>query len=367
MKSYFLIFLFFLLFFSCTSVKKKDSKVNFSKEIKHSNYLSIVKKKNYSLVIITNPDNENDTKKYALANDISNLKLQKNIIPIKTPLKSIVCLTGTDIGMLDKINSSDKIVGVTDIKYVYNEKVLLNSKKGKVLSVQDLSQFNPENLIGKTNVITYSGFGKSPANEDKLAKLGILCIPIYDWRETSALGKAEWIKLYGFLFEKEKNAYNYFEKLEKKYFKLIEVAKKYKSTKTVLSGSIIGDSWYMPAGESYNANLFRDANCTYVNAHSSGTGSSAYSFEKVLKENQHSDIWINPGFNSYNELFKANERYSYFSAYKNEKIYCYSHNMNFFWENAAIEPEKVLADLIQIFHSDPKTTKNLYFYKKIKK
>ncbi len=357
----------FFIFISCKD-NKKNTQISPKKEnqIHHAKYFQIFKNKKYNLLYIINPDNNKIEKKYALANDISTLKLQKDVIPIKTPISKITCLTGTDIGYLDKINESEKITGVTDIKYVYNKIVKQNFQSKKVQSIQDLSHINPESLIGKTQIITYSGFGKAPANEDKLNKLNILCLPIYDWRETNALGKAEWIKLFAILFEKDKESNIYFDQVEKEYKTLSSTVKENKSLQSVLSGSLIGDSWYMPAGESFIASMFSDAGINYVNKNSKGSGSSAYSFEQVFKEHQTASIWLNPGFKSKKELLNSNEKYKYFDAFKKDEIYCYSHNMNHFWEMGAIEPQKVLSDLIQIVHRGKVEKKNLYFYKKIK-
>jgi iron complex transport system substrate-binding protein len=354
-----------LILISCNEKKNKFKEEQAKSEIKYSKHIQIFKKPNYSLVYIINPDANKIEKMYAFSKDISNLKLKKEIIPIQVPIQSITCLAGTDIGMLEKLGVSSKISGVSDIKYVHSKTVKENFSKNKVKSIQNLSQINPESLIEKTNIITYSGFGKSPTNENKLIKFNIHCLPIYDWRELEALGKAEWIKLYGVLFNKEKEADFYFKKIEQEYNHLKKSSKKFLSSESVLSGSMIGDSWYMPAGESFVANLMRDANCIYVNKNAKGTGSSAFTFEHVLREFSNSQIWINPGFKSKNELLQSNVKYQYFDAFKNEKVYCYSHNMNYFWEMGAIEPQNVLSDFIQIFHQDKAQKKKLYFYKKI--
>jgi hypothetical protein len=39
--------------------------------------------------------------------------------------------------------------------------------------------------------------------------------------------------------------------------------------------------------------------------------------------------------------------------------------MNCFWENSAVEPDRVLSDLIQIFHHGEMKAKPLHFYRKL--
>ncbi|MES2589096.1 MAG: ABC transporter substrate-binding protein [Bacteroidota bacterium] len=361
-----LLYLFcFVIFVSCKNENFKSKDLKFSFLNKYAKNIRFIKRPTYTEVQILNPDKNSIEKKYALAKDISNLKIKIDVIPIQIPLKSIIALSGTDIGMLQKISCADKITGILNIDYINNSTIKRNFSKNKVKEVQDLGQINPESLLGVSSTITYSGFGNPPSNEEKLAKIGILCIPNYDWKEIHPMGKAEWIKFYGLLFDKEEQANTYFSKIEKEYLKLIKLAKKIKEKPSLISGSMIGDSWYMPAGESFNAELFEKASSNYVSKNSKGTGSTAYSFENVLKDFQHTEFWINPGFKSKKELLQANSKYQFFDAFKEDKIYCYSHDMNHFWEMSAIEPQKVLSDLIQILHPNLNPKKKLYFYKRI--
>ena len=251
------------------------------------------------------------------------------------------------------------------MKYIYSPTVKKGFGSGKVQEVPDFSQMNPERVFAVSKLISYSGFGTPPANEDKLLKLGVVCIPNYDWREIHPLGKAEWIKLFGLLFGKEQEAEAYFKKVEKEYLELEKTAAKLEQNPQVISGQMIGDQWYMPGADSYNAYLFRKAKCDYVGRKKEGTGSNAYTLEEVLKNFQGAEFWINPGFKSKSEMLTANEKYKYLEAFQNDRVYCYSHNINYFWERSAIEPQKVLSDMIQIFHPGETSPQKLYFYKKI--
>lgn len=61
---------------------------------------------------------------------------------------------------------------------------------------------------------------------------------------------------------------------------------------TVISEKKYGASWFMPAGESYMANLFRDAGADYLFKNLSGSGSKPLAFETVLNEAIHADRWL---------------------------------------------------------------------------
>lgn len=362
MKLYFSLIV--LLFISSCSPKKKLEQIDSS--LRYASLLSIIKHKHYTEVQVINPDNNRVHKKYGLSAKLSQIPKNKDLIPIKTPITSIITLAGTDIGMLAKLNCSNKIKGIANPKYVYNQTVRQNSQKGFITSFSDINQLNPEKVLPIANMITYSGFGTPIAQEEKLNKLGINCVPVYDWRENHPLGKAEWIKLYGLLFDKEKEASDYFLKIEKAYKKLKKQVANIQSKPSVLSGSMIGDTWFMPAAQSFNANLISDAQGDFVGKTKKGTGSSTFTLEEVFSKFKSAQIWINPMFDRKSTLLQANKKYQYFDAFKQNEIYCYSHKMNYFWENSAIEPHKVLSDLIQIFHKGQIPKKKLYFYRKIK-
>jgi len=192
--------------------------------------------------------------------------------------------------------------------------------------------------------------------------MGTTCIPNFDWKEHHPLGKAEWIKLFGYLTGKEKVANHYFNVLIKSYHSLVDKAKKSSNQPTVFSGNLIGEFWYAPSGESYLAKMFMDANARYVYTTSKGTGSLALSFEKVIAQNMHTEYWLNPGYSSLKEILSNNVNMQLFSCVKEKKVYCYSKNSNKFWELSAIEPDHVLSDLILIFHPDLVADKPLFFY-----
>jgi iron complex transport system substrate-binding protein len=211
----------------------------------------------------------------------------------------------------------------------------------------------------------YSGFGSEFPHTDQLIKLGTVCIPNYDWKENHPLGKAEWIKFFGYLTGKQKIAESYFNNVVKEYKHLSKIALKAKTKPTVFSGNITGEIWYTPAGESFFAKLFKDANCNYVYADTKGIGSIELSFERILLDNKNTDFWFNPGFSPLDAIVEANPKMSYFKSVQNKNVFCYSPHMDFFWELGAVEPHHVLEDLIKIMHPELVKDKQLHFYKNI--
>lgn len=339
----------------------KDSKAK--NEIDYAKTIEIFEDSIGCKVHIYNPDTKKTVRLYLAK---TNKNTPEHYQFIQTPIRSIITLSGTQIGMLSELNSLDLIVGVSSKNYIYNPVVLKNIEANKIKDFGDETLISFEQIIeSKAQLLMYSGFSSDFPHAEQLAKAGVICIPDYDWKEQHPLGKAEWIKFFGYLVGKEKVAKTYFEDCTKAYNELKKSVAKTSIKPTVFSGNLTGTSWFTPAGESYYSMLLSDAGANYVYSKTKGVGSLDLSFEKVLNENRSTEFWVNPGISSLQTILKNNGKMNYFEAVKNKKVYCYSPNMNKYWEMSAIQPHYVLSDLIRILHPEKSKAKHSYFYENI--
>lgn len=345
-----ILFFVFLLFIVGCTAKQASNEVSSSKEntVQYAKHFRFVTEKNGETAVeIINPDTKDVVRLQPFGNN-----------------KNVVALSSTFIGMIDKLGLASAITGVSEMKYVYNQTVKDNFKKGKVLEAGYDTQLSLEKIIAsKPTAILHSGYSKDFPHQKQFESATIQCIPIFDWREESPLGRAEWIKVYGFLYGKSDEAQQLFDAVEQAYLDLKETASKLSPSPLVISGNIIGSEWVSPAGGSFFAQLMKDANITYNYYNSEGTGSVMNTQEKILSENKNAVYWINPGANSLDELKTINPKAVFFDAFNNKQVYCRSHNENYYWEISSIEPDKLLSDLIHI--SQGKAGK-LYFYSQLK-
>jgi len=141
-------------------------------------------------------------------------------------------------------------------------------------------------------------------NDKKVRELGkneglnteVLLVYNGDWVEKSPLAKAEWIKLFGVLYNKEKVADSIFNKIETDYNKVKKLALNAKTKPTVLSGAMQKDIWNSPNGTSTEAQLLKDANANYLWKDTKGKGSLALNFEVVFNKAKTADLWISPSY-----------------------------------------------------------------------
>ena len=149
------------------------------------------------------------------------------------------------------------------------------------------------------------------------------------------------------------------------------MVKKKQATKTVFSGSMFENTWYMPQGESWGAQFIKNAKGSYVWAESKGTGSLSLSFEKVLVTSKNADLWFVDQFSTLNEIEAANKNYTEFKAFKTKNIYSFSSKKGktggvIYYELAPNRPDLVLKDLVKIFHPELLPNYQLFFFEKLK-
>jgi iron complex transport system substrate-binding protein len=154
---------------------------------------------------------------------------------------------------------------------------------------------------------------------------------------------------------------------------LKELARNYKDRPGVLTELKFGDTWYVPGGRSYMAQLINDANGNYFWNNDTTTGSLQLSFEAVYKKARKADYWLNVFLCTTREQVLAQDkRYADFDAYKKDGIYnnnlnCNKLNYSTYWETGMIYPNRILSDMIQIFHSQAKSDlkRPFYYYRKL--
>lgn len=357
--------IFLLLVVSaCTQKEAQVVQLSKSKNIcKYSKWLQIYEGEKSIEIKIIHPDHPERIYSFSCIKRASK-NVSKNKDCILVPCQNIAALSATHIGMLSVLDAENTICAVSDSKLVYNPSVKEGLQSGTILSLGDSQEISMEALITSgAKTIVHSAFSGDFPHREQLKKMGLTCIPNFDWREEDPLGKAEWLLLFGYLTGKEEQAKNIISEIARSYNQTLKKVKNQSKDK-VIFGNFIRDYWYAPAGESYNSQLIQDAGMNYIYCKTKGTGSITIPMEKILMDTKDVKYWINPGFSSKTEIIKSNPKVKNLKCFNNGKIYCYSHDVNKFWELSAVQPHLVLADLYSIITVN--SPKNLHFYKELR-
>lgn len=296
----------------------------------------------------------------------------KNLTLIRVPPEKVVVTSTTHIPSLEMLNVEKTLVGFPETGYISSPKTRKLIDADKVANLGANEQINSELLLSlKPDLLV--GFSIDQHNKayNNFEKSGIPVIYNGDWTENTPLGRAEWIKFFGYLYGKSQQAKSIFQEIEMEYALTAASAAKVSNRPTVLSGSLFKDVWYLPAGQSWQAQFFEDAGAQYLWAETEGTGSLSLSLENVLAKARQVDYWV--GVDSYSTLealTSANPHYAKIEALQNGKVYSYSTTNsngtgNMYFELAPNRPDWVLKDLVKIFHPDLLPDYPLKFYQKL--
>lgn len=371
-----ILFSFTLLFlFSCKNESKPNVIISAKNEVSYAKGFSIQNYDGYSVVKVKNPwPKATKTYTYILKekNGIVPDSLKQNLI-VPVPIKTIVVTSTTHIPSLELLDEVNTLIGFPHCDYISSEKVRARIDTGNIKELGNNQDLNTEVLLDlQPNVIIGYGIDNKNPTLDNLQKSGLKVMLNGDWNEENALGKAEWIKFFGALYGKQKQATALFTKIEKDFLKTIRIAKMVKTTPSILAGDMFEDRWYLPRGTSWGSLLLKQANGNYLWQETSGTGSLSLSFETVFEKAKNADVWITSGqFSSLKEMTNANPHYAEFNAFKNKNVYSFSGKKGktggiLYYELAPNRPDLVLKDLVKILHPELLPSYEPFFFDKLK-
>jgi iron complex transport system substrate-binding protein len=284
-----------------------------------------------------------------------------------------VATSTTHIPSLEMIGVTTTLVGFPHCDYISSKKVRVRIDAGKVKELGNNHDLNTEVLLDlQPDAIIGYGIDNQNSTLDNLQKSGLKVMLNGDWNEETPLGKAEWIKFFGALYGKQKQANEIFSKIEKDYLNTVKIAKNAKVKPTVLAGDMFEDRWYLPKGTSWGSILLKEANGNYLWKETSGTGSLSLSFETVYFKAKDADFWITSGqFSTLSEMTNSNPHYAKFKAFKNKNVYSFSGKKGktggiLYYELAPNRPDIVLKDIVKILHPELLPSYTPFFFEKLK-
>tara|TARA_B100000795_G_scaffold58665_1_gene39033 strand:+ start:6969 stop:8114 length:1146 start_codon:yes stop_codon:yes gene_type:complete len=362
------------MLFSCKQPTKKQKPTLVSKNIHYAKGFSISKVDNHQVLSIISPwPNAEKSFKYALVKKGATIKNPEVYDAVVTvPITKIVVTSTTHIPSLEALGVENTLIGFPNLRYISSKKTRKNIAKENIKELGRNEALNTEVLIelAPDIVVSFALDGNSKSLQT-VKKTGIPVLINADWTETHPLGKAEWIKFFGVLYNKNELANRLFNTIETNYTQAKKLAQNTKAKPTVLSGAMFKDIWYMPQGDSWAARFIEDAHGDYLWKDSKGTGSIALNIESVLEKAQKAAFWMGPGqFTSKAQLLESNNVYGQFDAFKNNKVFAFTNKKGetggvLYYELAPNRPDLVLKDIIKILHPTLLPEYQPYFFEAV--
>ena len=202
---------------------------------------------------------------------------------IQTPLRHSVVFNTAHAFLLQMLGATDAIEGVADARYMQIPEIHRRIRQGKVADCGDSMAPDLEKIINiKADAVWLSPFEDS-GGYGRIGEIGIPVIECADYMETSALGRAEWMRFYGLLVGKENEADSLFDIVEHSYLELASQAQAAGNGRSIITERLTGSTWYVPGGRSSKGRLIADANGQYAWSSDNHSGSLALSYETVLR------------------------------------------------------------------------------------
>ena len=302
-------------------------------------------------------------------------------VVLRVPLKRVAALSTSQVGYMLRLGLRDNIVGVSDGQYIVDSVLYERAKQGAVASVgYDAGALEKLMALNLDLVLDFTTGGDYD-NYEQIARTNLPLMLTSEWQENTPLAKLEWIKLYGILFgvrpladsiyKQEKTKYETLKKLIASSVTNDSINPKategrdpiahsplptsnfLPSTKhcpRVLAGMSYGGVWHASGGNSFTANLVRDAGGCYVWA-SDTSRELTFSFEEVYALADSVDVWVNPSmFATADEILALEPRVKNIRAFREKKVFQNDGRKgpgtgNDFYEGAITRPAELLWNL----------------------
>lgn len=268
-----------------------------------------------------------------------------------------ILITSSVFGaMLEQLGLSQRVIGVDNGRYITSDSLSKRIADGAVKDIAPTGQFMSEKALGlgADLLLAYYIDAKGMKELMRMDAKGLRTVFIENYLEPHPLGRAEWIKVLGYMLGKPAESEKYYAEMSLRYFDLQEKARRFEvGPKNVLVNAPFQGIWDLPGVYSYMGQLLRDAHVLPALIDTSKVRISS-DIEKVYNKGGQSEIWLNPGAcRTYDCLLQLDKRLADFKAVKEKQVYNSTklqtaYGGNAYWETGVIDPALVLSDIIQI-------------------
>lgn len=342
---------------------------------KYAEHISAVRYDGYTVVSLSNPWHQGkELRRYVLVGrgDSSRLagRLPEGTV-VYVPLERNVVFTSPHCYLFEQLGARQTVKGVCDLAYINLPDVRSAARRGAIADCGNSMSPSVERIVGvQPQAVFLSPF--DGASYGQVERIGVPVIECADYMETSALGRAEWMRFYGMLLGKEREADSLFHVVESGYRSGMALAGKSRLRPKVITERVVSGVWYCPGGRSSMGRLIADAGGRYVFASDTHSGSLTLSPEKVIADAAGADCWLfvyNGGKAlGRGQLLSEYQGYKILKAFRMGGVYeCGSTTGIPYFEEISFRPDFLLMDFVRIFHPDLHIAGSARYYKQMDK
>lgn len=272
---------------------------------------------------------------------------------LRTPLRRAVVASSVHAALLYELGCDTAVIGICDTAYVIAPALRADVRNGRLLAMGSAAAIDAERLVAaRPDALLASPM--AGAAWGAAAAAGVPAIACADYMETSALGRAEWMKFYGLLFGCGQRADSLFAATAEAYDSLRTAAIATKTRPRLLTDMKMGAVWYVPGGKSYLGSLYADAGASYVFADRSESGSVSLDAEAVLAQGADAVVWlVKYGAATdltYQAMAEESAVYTRFAPWRQRRVYGCNTLRVPYYEEVPFHPDRLLRDVVSILH-----------------
>ena len=333
-------------------------------KLKYAENITIVRNDSCTMVVLKNPWKAGEVlHTYWLVQRGSSLPQQlegTGADVVSVPLQKAVVFNTAHAWLTITLGALTQVRGVADLRFMQLPAVRQRVQSGLTADCGDAMSPNIEQIIDiGADAILLSPFENS-GGYGRLEKLGIPLIECADYMETSALGRAEWMKFYGILFGKEREADSLFHVVDSSYQVLkaraAQCGTEGAKAPRLITEKLTGSTWYVPGGRSSVGRLIADANGSYPWADDKHSGSLALPFETVFDKAGDADGWLFNDFSAqpmtYQRLAAEYRGYPLMKAFRKRRVWYVNSLKVPYFEEVSFRPDWLLLDYIRMLHPE---------------
>lgn len=291
---------------------------------------------------------------------------------VRGEARRLVCMSSTQVAMLDALGATDRIVGVSGLQYISNKDV----HQRDVADVGPMENVDYERLVAlEPDLVLLYGIGGASPMQSKLDELQIPYFYIDEYSEQSPLGKAEWLVAIGEITGLGDRARNRFGEIEQAYHQVAARASAAGASGRGKSPSVMVNMpyngvWYMPSQQSNLVTMIKDAGGSYTYPNNSAD-SEPVDIEKACHLAADADVWINAdGVADMAALRSMVPQFADSPAVAARRVWASDRRStpgrgNDYYESAVVRPDIVLRDLYHIFYPDLTPDYTPYYYRQL--
>lgn len=332
--------------------------------LKYARLFSVEYHDNYKVVTVDEPIPSAAAEQYVLLQrgtarpEVSSDLASAPVIEV--PILSMFSGSTTHLPLLADLGHLDILTGVLSAAYPSNPTVRARLTAGEIVEYAPNSEINVELVVSRAPSVLMSS-GDDSAAYETLRNAGVRVVANAEWLESTALGRAEWIKYMSLFLNEEARATTVFDRIEADYKKLAARTRVIPEAERpkVMTGQVFNGTFYATGGRSYVAELIHDAGGHNVWRDNEDSGSLKIDLETQLNSAADADIWINGSgsWTSLASMVQEEPRYAEFKAFAKGQVWLQNKILNAtggneYWERGVTRPDLVLADLVKIFHPE---------------